>query len=103
MGIHWAMIYDQPKHLEPLIKNGGDREVFNMDGATPLMGWAELGGKEGVEALLRAGASPQTQHQVDDNNTALHLAAKVRKFDTIEALLADRRTDKDARNARGET
>jgi len=86
----WAVISnmnDCPDVLEWLVRYGADIEWRGTSNVTPLMDSASRGLTENVNVLLKCGADVKASTNIDDDNTALHLAAAYGHRAIVETLV----------------
>ncbi|KAK2864963.1 hypothetical protein FQN49_004040 [Arthroderma sp. PD_2] len=90
--IHWAVAYNQPLIIEPLISmKGFDPDVTDASGWTPLMIAASLKDGEGdsiIEILLRKEADVNIKSVSGQN--AIHFATSKNNISTVRLLLANK-------------
>ena len=99
--VHLAAQADTPYWLEILLAKGASPDTPNtVTRATPVMAalMAERGDNAGL--LLKAGAQVDATDR--QNNTALHVAAKINQMDWVLKLL-EAGADPNAKNAQGVT
>jgi ankyrin repeat protein len=69
-----------------LIRAGANPQAANRDGATPMFLAAQNGSARMIEALIKAGADPDTA-VLSHGETALMMAARTGKRDAVQLLL----------------
>jgi uncharacterized protein len=85
--LHWAAHWNDVESVNLLIHAGADAKAVNRYGATPLSEAAALGNPVVIEALLQAGADPNTR-TTSDGETVLMTTARSGNADAVKALLS---------------
>ena len=83
--LHWAAHWNETEAFNLLLRAGADAKAVNRYGATPLSEAAMVGNARMVEALLKAGADPNTL-TTPDGETVLMTAARAGQLDAVMAL-----------------
>jgi ankyrin repeat protein len=100
--LQWAAHWDDADAVNILIAAGAGAKAANRYGATPLSEAAALGNANIMEALLKAGADPNTR-DTSDGETVLMVTARSGNADAVRALL-DHKADVNATETyRGQT
>jgi ankyrin len=85
--LHWAAHWNDPDMVNLLLGAGANAKAVNRYGATPLSEAASLGNATIIEALLKAGADPNTRVTAD-GETVLMTTARSGNADAVKILLA---------------
>ena len=99
--LHWAVRADDLETADLLIRAGAKATAANRDGATPLLLAAVNGNGPMLEALIKAGADPNTPLS-KYQDTALMMAARTGRTEAIKVLL-DHGAQVNAKESWGET
>jgi ankyrin repeat protein len=85
--LHWAAHWNDTGMVNLLLGAGANPKALNRYGATPLSEAASLGNATVIEALLKAGADPNTR-VTGDGETVLMTTARSGNADAVKILLA---------------
>ena len=80
-----TMRISDPAKLLELVETGGDPNIFNEAGWTPIIFMTSIRDLKGVKRLIEAGSN--INHQENDGWTALIFAVAINDNDTIKFLL----------------
>ena len=83
--LHWAAHWNEAESFGLLLRAGANAKAANRYGATPLSEAATVGNGEMVEALLKAGADPDTL-TTQDGETVLMTAARAGQLEAVKVL-----------------
>jgi ankyrin repeat protein len=100
--LHWAAHWSDLESCTLLLRAGADAKAVNRYGATPLSEAATAGNAAMVEALLKAGADPNTLTTAD-GETVLMTAARAGQVEAVQALVAHGANVNARENFRGQT
>jgi ankyrin repeat protein len=85
--LHWAAHWNDVEAVTLLLGAGANAKALNRYGATPLSEAATLGNPAVIEALLKAGADPNTR-VTSDGETVLMTTSRSGNVDAVKILLA---------------
>lgn len=85
--LQWAAHWNDAGSVNLLLAAGADAKAVNRYGASPMSEAAALGNPAIIEALLKAGADPNTR-ETSDGETVLMTAARSGNAEAVRALLA---------------